>query len=88
MNMATAQFWTIIGVMIAGFSVMAALFLRLDAKIESVRSELDAKIESVRSELDAKIESVRSDVTHLAEAVGRIEGKLDEHLRTHASMSA
>ncbi|MCG6552006.1 MAG: hypothetical protein L7F77_06740 [Candidatus Magnetominusculus sp. LBB02] len=36
--------------------------LRLELKIESVKSDLELKIESIRSDLDLKIESIRSDL--------------------------
>ncbi len=65
---------------------------KLDAKIDTVDTNLRSEIKEVETNLRKEIQdesrTLRSDITHLAEAVGRIEGKLDEHLRTHGALAS
>jgi archaellum component FlaC len=56
--MATAQFWTILGVIVGLFAIMFTLLLRLEARISSV----DTKIDSVETKLDTKIDSVATEL--------------------------
>ncbi|MCL4434685.1 MAG: hypothetical protein M1399_07980, partial [Actinobacteria bacterium] len=64
--MATTQFWTILGAMIALFAISItitiALFLRLDAKIDSVETNLRQEIHEQSAKLDAKIDSVETNL--------------------------
>lgn len=88
MNMLVA-IWTLIGIIIAGgvtFSI--ALIGHLDKKIDKLDTKINTVETNLRKEIQDESRTLRSDITHLAEAVGRIEGKLDEHLRTHSTLAS
>ncbi|MHB8295832.1 MAG: hypothetical protein ACYDH5_14655 [Acidimicrobiales bacterium] len=82
----------ILAVVITGFFSLVAFIVnqvgRLDTKIEALRTELKGDIAGLRTELKGDIAAQGAQITHLAEAVGRIEGKLDEHLRRHDAVAS
>jgi hypothetical protein len=93
-----AAVWTLIGVVIAGGLTTLTLLrgeirgLRSEMRTElgGLRGEMRTEIGGLRGEMHTElgqvrgdIAQVRSDITHLAEAVGHVQGTLDEHLRRH-----
>ena len=85
--MATAQFWTIVGLFIASTTTMIVLFNRkidrLDTKIDSVATRLDTKIDSVAAELRQEIhgQAIRIDqvllaVGDLRSDMGKLQGDI------------
>ncbi len=84
-HMATTQFWTILGAMIALFAISITititLFLRLDAKIDSVETNLRQEIRDQTTRIDHQTERMDKQsekMDQLVLAVGELRSDVGE----------